>query len=355
MKRPPLSTVRLGAGREFDMIRAFLGAGRTEALEGGVLPPGVEVGPGDDAAVLSGGWVISTDMSVEDVHFRRGWLTDEEIGYRATSAALSDLAAMGAEPVAVLVSMAAPRGARVDVAAAQAGVRAAAAAVGAAVIGGDLSRSPGPLFVDVVVLGRTDRPVSRAGARPGDEVWVSGTLGTGAAALRVWDAGGVPPEPLRERFARPMPRTALAHALSEGEAVTAMLDLSDGLAGDAGHLAAASGVGIILEEARIPVDPEARAVLGDADALHAALHGGEDFELCFTAPPGAVEALADVGGARLLSLLGVTLTRVGRVAEIEEDSDHPPGDEEPPLVLLESPTGALRLLDQGGFDHWSDS
>jgi len=337
------------------MIRAFLEAGRAEAPGGGILPAGVEVGPGDDAAVLQGGWVISTDLSVEDVHFRRGWLTDEEIGYRATSAALSDLAAMGAEPVAVLVSMAAPRGARVDVAAAQAGVRAAAAAVGAAVVGGDLSRSPGPLFVDVVVLGRTDRPVLRAGARPGDEVWVSGTLGTGAAALRVWDAGGVPPESLRTRFARPAPRTAVARELARGGAVTAMLDLSDGLAGDVGHLAAASGVGIILEEARIPVDAEARAVLGDADALHEALHGGEDFELCFTAPPGTVEVLADVGEDGLFRVLGVPLTRVGRVAEIEEDPDHAAGDDEAPLVLLESPNGALRLVERGGFDHWSDS
>ena len=195
--------------------------------------------------MLEGEWVISTDLSVEDVHFRRGWLTDEEIGYRAASAALSDLAAMAARPVGVLVSMAAPRGAAVDVAAAQAGVRAAAEAVGARVIGGDLSRSPGPLFIDVVVLGRQRRPVSRAGARAGDELWVSGTLGAGAAALTVWEDGGVPPEPLRRRFVRPEPRVALALALAEAGIPVAMMDVSDGLAGDAGHLAAASGVRII--------------------------------------------------------------------------------------------------------------
>ena len=329
--------IRLGAGREFDMIRAFLGADAA-------LPPGVLVGPGDDAVVLEGEWVVSTDLSVEDVHFRRGWLTDEEIGYRATAAALSDLAAMAAEPVGVLVSLAAPRGARVDVAAVQAGVRAAAAAVGARVIGGDLSRSPEPLFVDVVVLGRSGHPVTRAGASVGDVLWVTGTLGTGAAALRAWDEGRRPAEALRQRFVRPTPRTAVAVALARAGIPTAMLDISDGLAGDAGHLAAASGVGAVIEEAAVPLDPHAREALGDDEGLAAALHGGEDYELLLAAKPGVVE---DV------TVEGVRLTRVGRVVEGPTRPDGGYDEDAPPRVLLESPDGTLRPADRGGYDHWS--
>ena len=108
--------VRLGPGAEFDLIRRFL---ESE----GELPPQVRVGPGDDAAVIEGGWVISTDLSVEDVHFRRAWLSDEEIGYRAGAAAISDLAAMAATPVALLVSLAVPRGGAVDPEAVHSGVR----------------------------------------------------------------------------------------------------------------------------------------------------------------------------------------------------------------------------------------
>lgn len=340
-RRP--ARVRLGAGREFDMIRAFLGADPG-------LPEGVEIGPGDDAAVLDGGWVVSTDLAVEDVHFRRGWLTDEEIGYRAASAALSDLAAMAARPVGVLVSMAAARGARVDVASAQAGLRAAVEAVGARVIGGDLSRSPGPLFIDVVVLGRSEHPVSRAGAEPGDELWVSGTLGTGGAALHFWADDRVPPEPLRRRFARPEPRIRLGLALGRSGVAVAMLDLSDGLAGDAGHLAAASGVGVVIEEDLVPVDPEARAVLGDEAAREAALHAGEDFELLFAARPGAVTAMLEGGTVDA----EVPLTRVGRVVEAGEKAGGGYDEDAPPLVLLESSSGDLRPIGRGGFDHWDD-
>jgi thiamine-monophosphate kinase len=331
MARPPASRVPLGPGREFDLIRSFLG-------DAAALPARVTLGPGDDAAVLEGGWVVSTDLAVEDVHFRRSWLSDEEIGYRAVCAALSDLAAMAAEPVAVLVSMAAPRGGKVDVSAVQAGVRAAAAAVGASVIGGDLSRSPGPLFIDVVVLGRTDRPVSRVGASVGDEIWVSGTLGAGAAAIHVWDGDGVPAEGLRDRFARPKPRVALALDLAAAGVPVAMLDVSDGLAGDAGHLAAASGVGIVLAESAVPVDPGARSVLGDAAALAAALHGGEDFELCFAARPGTVEAWLESATAPPAP----PLTRVGRVVSGEG-------------VRIEDADGVLRPADRGGFDHWSET
>jgi thiamine-monophosphate kinase len=316
------SSVDLGPGGEFDLIRRFLARGVGE-------PTGVRVGPGDDAAVLDGGLVVSTDLSVEDVHFRRRWISDEEIGFRAAAAALSDLAAMAAEPLGVLISMAAPRGGAVDLEAVQRGAVDAAVAAGTAVLGGDLSRSPGPLIVDVTVLGCTEWPLLRVGAQPGDEVWVTGTLGAAAAAVRAWEAGETPGPALRCAFARPTPRLREARCLAEEEIAHALIDLSDGLAGDAGHLAAASGVRIVLE-------PEAIPVAGEADptregGLTLALHGGEDYELCFTASPDRVDAV------RFLRQFGVGVTRVGRV---EEGSG----------LWVETDGGPERL-DRGGYDH----
>ncbi|HSG08212.1 MAG TPA: thiamine-phosphate kinase [Longimicrobiales bacterium] len=317
-------TVALGPGGEFDLIRRFL-------LGAGDDSPEVVVGSGDDAAVLHGGWVVSTDLSVEDVHFRRAWLRDEEVGFRAAAAALSDLAAMAATPVGVLVSMAFPEGGRWDLERVQAGVREAAAEVGTSVIGGDLSRSPGPLVLDVTVVGHAPSPALRVGAAAGDEVWVTGSLGASAAAVKAWEAGQEPAPALRAAFARPTPRIAAAAILARHGALHALVDLSDGLAGDAGHLAAAGASSVVLELGRIPVAPAARAALGDRDAMDAALHGGEDYELCFAAPPGAVTtAVAEA--------VGLTLTRVGHVEE---------GDG----VWLEDATGGRVRPDRGGFDH----
>lgn len=317
--------VSLGPGGEFDLIRRFLG-------EGSPPGPGVVLGPGDDAAVLEGGWVLSTDLSVEDVHFRRSWVGDEEIGYRAAAAALSDLAAMAAEPVGLLVSMAFPSDAGVDLDAVQRGVRAAAAAAGASVLGGDLSRSPGPLVLDVTVVGRASAPVSRAGARPGDELWVTGRLGGSGAAVRLWRAGREPSPALRAVFARPTPRIQAALALARAGVLRAMVDLSDGLAGDAGHLAAAGGVRIVLEPERIPVAEGAAEALGPEAALELALRGGEDYELCFAAAPGPPDVAALAGEA------GVELTRVGRV-------------EAGAGVRLEERDGSVVPLVRGGYDH----
>jgi len=315
-------TVALGPGGEFDLIRRFL-------AEEGALPGGVRVGPGDDAAVLDGGMVISTDLSVEDVHFRRSWITDEEIGFRAAVAALSDLAAMAADPIGVLVSMAAPRGGAVDLEAVQRGVREAAEMTGAAVLGGDLSRSPGPLILDVTVLGCADWPILRAGARPGDELWVTGTLGGAAAAVRAWEAGETPSQAIRDAFVRPTPRIAEARCLAEQEIPHALIDISDGLAGDAGHLSAASGVRVVLEAATIPICEAASG--GPERRLKLALHGGEDYELCFAASPGRLNE------ADFAHRFGVSVTRVGRV-------------EEGAGVWLEA-DGRIERLERGGYDH----
>ena len=276
---------------------------------------------------------MSTDLAVEDVHFRRTWLTDEEIGYRAGAAALSDMAAMAASPVALLVSVAAPRGGSVDLEALQAGVRSVAASVGASVIGGDVSRSPGPLMLDIVALGRTGWPVGRDGAEPGDDVWVTGALGASAAAVRAWEAGERPTPELRAAFASPTPRVEEARCLVEHELVDALIDLSDGLAGDVGHVAAASGVRITLELERVPVSPAAVAALGPDGALDAALHGGEDYELCFVTDPGIVDP------AYFESEHGIAVTRVGTVTEGHG-------------VWLQAADGSVSEVVTGGYDHW---
>lgn len=297
----------LGPGAEFDLIRRFLDR---------AAPPGdgVLVGPGDDCAVVAGGRIcVSTDISVEDVHFRREWITLEEVGYRAAASSLSDLAAMAARPIGVLVSLASPSEDVPDGAeAVMRGVLEVLARTGGSLLGGDLSRSPGPLVVDVASLGEADRPVVRSGARPGDEVWVTGALGAAAAAVRAWSAGAEPPPDARERFARPSPRVREARWLAERVPIHALIDLSDGLAGDAAHLAAASDVGILLRTEDVPVHPAARAVVGsERAALELALRGGEDYELCLVAPAGTVATVA----TEFEEVFGVTVRQVGTVRE----------------------------------------
>lgn len=317
--------VRLGPGEEFDRIRRI--------IPDQALPAFVRVGPGDDAAVIEGGWVLSTDLSTEDVHFRRAWLTDAEIGYRAVVAALSDLAAMAATPCGILVSVAMPDGSDVSWDELQAGIAEAAGAHGAVLLGGDLSRSPGPLMMDVTVLGSATWPVLRDGAEPGDELWVTGRLGAAGAAVHAWESGKEPPPEAREAFARPRPRIEEACCLVDHEHVDAMIDLSDGLAGDAGHLAAASGVKIVLDAQEIPVAAAAIEVLGPEAALDAALHAGEDYELCFVTDPGVVDP------AYFRKRFDLEVTRVGSVEAGEG-------------VWLQGASRSVTRLRRGGFDHF---
>lgn len=325
--------VRLGAGSEFDLIRSF-----TEGTAD--LPPEVLVGPGDDCGVVGDGrFALTCDLAVEGVHFRRDWLAAEEIGRRACAAALSDLAAVAATPVAVLVSCAATVE-DVDsgmVGAVQRGVADEAGGLGAAVMGGDLSRSPGPLMLDIVAVGRVDRPVLRDGARPGDELWVTGRLGAAGAVLRVLLDGGTPDPEARAAWARPTARVDEARWLAGQGTLHALIDLSDGLAGDAGHVAAASGVGIVLEADRVPVAPAARDVgSGGAEALALALSAGDDYELCLAAAPGVVDGLRD----RFEERFSVELTRVGRVVEGQG-------------VYLDRGDGEPEPLRAAGFSHFT--
>ena len=287
----------------------------------------VRLGPGDDAAFLRGGLVLSTDLAIEGVHFRLDWISPQEAGFRAGAAALSDLAAMGAGPEALLVSLAVSRDPSLALEL-QRGVRAAGDRVGVAIIGGDVSRSPGPAVVDVVAVGRARTVVTRGGAEVGQGVWVSGSLGGSAAALAVWSEGMEPELQLLERFVTPPDRVPLGVALAAAGLARAMIDISDGLVSDARRVADASGVMIRINTAAVP----AAAGAGD---LNLALEGGEDYELMFTAPAGA--------GSRIRALgqeMAVTLTRIGRV-------------EEGTGVVLQDPRGRRTTPGRGGYDHFA--
>jgi len=267
----------LGPGGEFDRIRALAALWKDRAR-----------GLGDDCAFLevgAGHIAVSVDLSVEGVHFRRDWLSDAEIGYRAAAGALSDLAAVAAEPLGLLLAVALPaeEPERTLLDLAQ-GVGDAVAAAGAAVIGGDLSRAD-RLTLDCCVIGRAAAPVRRSGARPGDLLVVTGALGGPLAALSAWRRGAEPPSAARERFARPPARHAAARYLA-GLGARAMIDVSDGFAGDLGHLLAAGGVGARVEVEQLPVHPDAAAAAdaaGEASWAFAA-RSGEEYELIAALP-----------------------------------------------------------------------
>ncbi|HEX9894528.1 MAG TPA: thiamine-phosphate kinase, partial [Gemmatimonadales bacterium] len=244
--------------------------------------------------------------------FRRDWISLEETGWRAATAALSDLAAAGARCVGVLAAVTAPRSSSVDeVTSMLEGVGTAVAAGGGVVLGGDLGASD-RWAIAVTVFGRAAHPMSRRGARPGDMVWVTGSLGGARAATTAWLNRRIPEPYARSAFAHPTARLAAGRWLA-GHGATAMIDLSDGLAGDAAHLAVASGVAIHIELERLPVLPEvwpeAKAA-GEEPEVFAA-RGGEDYELLACLPPSFT--LDDA--ARCLVDTGTRLSRVGRMGD----------------------------------------
>ena len=287
MNREPLTP--LGPGNEFDRIRAMAERWKTRAQ-----------GLGDDCAFVKVGretLAVSLDLAVEDVHFRREWMSPEEIGYRAAAAALSDLAAVAADPLALLVAIGAPasepEATHTGIAD---GIGEAVAAAGAVVVGGDLTRAE-QLTVDCCVIGRVRTPMRRSGAKPGDRLVVTGMLGGPLAAVTAWTVQNRPAPAARARFVHPEPRFAAGKALAKLGA-TAMIDISDGLGGDLLHLLAASSVGARVEVLRIPVYADARAAaarLGQEPWAFAA-RSGEEYELLATLPASVGDdALADAG------------------------------------------------------------
>jgi thiamine-monophosphate kinase len=302
------------------------------------------VGPGDDAAVIEperGALdVLTTDALVEGVHFDHRFVPPDAIGHRALAVNLSDLAAMGATPRVALLSLVLPDA--LDVAVVDGmldGLLALAATHGVSVIGGNISRSPGPLVVDVTAVGsvKPRRVLRRAGARPGDGVYVTGTIGDAVVGLHSLqekcgaglDAGSPPRTPARwgadpprgpqpfdrlrvapsgvegqgsaphmseQRYLYPEPRVRMGMLLGRNRAATACMDLSDGLADAVRQVAAASQVGIAIDAAALPIADEVRRWHKEKNADLAAmvLQGGDDYELLFTARPSQAGRLRDV-------------------------------------------------------------
>lgn len=279
---------------------------------------GVETGIGDDCAVLvptpGTRLIATTDLLIENVHFRRRYTEPADIGWKSLAVNLSDIAAMGARSRWVLVALACPaRTSLEEVEAFYEGALALAGEHGVAIVGGDTSDSPTGWFVTVTVLGEAaNRPKLRSGARPGDVVAVTGPLGRAAAGLAVLDRArapaGVPADTLARLTAahlRPRPRVAEGRWLGSAAGVTAMIDLSDGLATDLGHIAEESGVGARVEIDRLPIDADTRVVaraLG-ADPVAWATGGGEDYELLLTCTgdelPLLAQGLQEASGTRL--------------------------------------------------------
>lgn len=264
---------------------------------------------GDDCAVLpkdaESDLVVTADMLVENVDFKLEWATPEDIGHKALAVSLSDIAAMGATPVWSLISIAVPENLWNSdfVDRFYDGYCALADRFDVEIAGGDISRSPDGFVVDSTAGGQIPhgRALLRSGAKVGDTIYVSGTLGAAAAGLRSL-VEKRPIESLLARQLRPFPRIELGRRLFESGMVTAMIDISDGLSGDLGHLCRASGVGAIIEAAVIPADPMIK--LEGSAALELALHGGEDFELLFTAPKAA-DLVARIEG----------ITAIGRITD----------------------------------------
>jgi thiamine-monophosphate kinase len=354
----PRSSVRQLHNSEFDFISRI--KRRAEAARAHQTD-GLVHGIGDDAAVFHGrtghDFVITADLLVEDIDFRRTTLP-HDIGYKALAVSLSDIAAMGARPQWTLLSLGLPQDIWDSPFARNIyeGFLAAAREFAVTLIGGDVSRTPERIVIDSIAIGETrrGRAVRRRGARAGDQIFVTGTLGGAAAGLKLMEhanklrtraartrlISGL--EGLTRRQTHPTPRVECGALLGERRLASALIDLSDGLSSDLAHLCAQSGVGAHIEAARLPLAPLLKRAntinphqltreLTD-DALNLALHGGEDFELLFTARPRIAARLPQRLG-------GVRLTRIGEVRDAGEG-------------IRISRDGRSEILHASGFVHF---
>lgn len=287
-------------------------------------PPDVLVGIGDDAAAIAwpgGTLLLTTDTLIEDVHFRLRTTPLRALGQKALAVNLSDIAAMGGEPRFALLALALPPTASVaDVDELYAGLCDMADRHGVALVGGDTCTDPDRLVLTLTVAGRVDgAPVRRSGARAGDVILVTGTLGAAAGGLSLLDrepGGATPPvpdavaAPLLAAHRTPIPRVAEGRA-ARAAGATAMIDLSDGLATDLGHIAEESGVGAQVRLAALPVAEATRRAAGllGESAWSWAVSGGEDYELCLTARADQATEVA----ARIMAETGTPVTPIGDV------------------------------------------
>ncbi len=310
-------------------------------------PQGVIKGAGDDTAVLTtseGIWLLfTTDMIVEGVHFSLDYSTFQQVGWKALAVNLSDIAAMGGRPTHSLVSLGIPYGLESDaLVELYAGLREAARKYRVNIVGGDTVSSPGQLVINVVLLGEVEagRAVYRSGARPGDRVYVTGTLGAPAAGLCLFQNSELSCSPEVEDYCRsahtmPQPRVEAGRILATC-GVSSMDDISDGLAGEMHEICGAGGVGCIIREQDLPVDRRVRVVAEKAgiDPLQWALFGGEDLELVFTVGSDAEEKIKREAAGK-----GAIIYNVGEITASGK-------------VMLERLNGEVVPLMCGGYDHF---
>ncbi|MFT4040510.1 MAG: thiamine-phosphate kinase [Thermomicrobiales bacterium] len=327
---------------EFGLIAALAAALPAEARDG------LELGIGDDAAVWQPGAgaavVITTDSLVEEIHFRLDWTDWESLGHKALAVNVSDLAAMGAAPKLAVVTLGLRGSERVgDLVALYAGMGDVARRYGVVIAGGDIVRSPHGLALHITALGELTGPLrlTRSGARPGDIIAVTGTLGASAAGLQLLldndeKQGAMTADLLLAAHLRPEPRVPLGAILREQGASSAM-DLSDGLLGDLPKILTASNVAAEIDLRAIPVAAAVRALYPE-QWLAFATRGGEDYELLFTASPDTWPALAEA-----LSVAGGQVAAIGRIL---------PPDDGPALSVI-GLDGARRAEAPGAFDHFA--
>lgn len=313
--------------------KTLIAAIRRQARSGSSVVAGI----GDDSAVLRVPRghlaLLTTDFSLEGIHFRRQWHPPESVGHRCLTRGLSDIAAMGGTPIAAFLSLALPRGLSPDwVAGFMHGLLKLAARFKVTLAGGDTAESSAGILADIVVLGSVPRgkAVLRSSARPGDRICVSGELGASSATLHCMMA-----QPRRRLNPReyschffPQPRLALGRYLREHNLASSMIDLSDGLSTDLAHICEESGVGAEVHTAQIPLASFGRPPR--KVSLEQALHGGEDYELLFTVPPGR-----KVPGRIAAS----PITPIGQITRGKR-------------VVLTDPTGKGRELSPQGWEHF---
>lgn len=300
-------------------------------------PPEGEVWAGDDAAVLrapAGTILFTSDLLIEGVHFDLELTGPGDLGYKSIAVNISDVAAMGGVPRRALVSLGLRPKIEVEwIEQIYAGMRECCDEFGAAIAGGDLSRSD-CLLISVALLGNPAgrRVIERKGARPGDVIGVTGTLGRAGAGYRLLRAGLREPRDLIEAHLRPRPRVEEAEVL-RGFLPSAMIDVSDGFVADVGHICEASSVGIVVESTSLPkVDLTGLGI--DRGSLQLALGGGEDYELCFTIAPQRFEDASQA----VFGKTGTTVTKVGEVVEADRGR----------VLLIE---GDEEPLEAPGWDH----
>lgn len=328
---------------EFGLIERL--AGKLAATGAEPAAGAVDFAIGDDASLLRlppGTQLVTTiDALVEEVHFRRDWSRPEDLGWKALAVNVSDLGAMGARPLAALISIALPPDLPVEwIDRLYQGLGECAKQYGCPLVGGDTVRAPKHLALSVTALGSvpTGKAVRRAGARVGDLLCVTGVLGESGAGLELLQQSTTRKDeyaPLYQWHLRPQPPVAAGAALAEVGLPTAMMDLSDGLGSDLRHLTRASGVGATVEANRLPISDATRHAAKElgVGSIHWALFGGEDYQLLFTVPQ---DRFAEV--APTLALLGVTATAIG---EITLNG-----------LTLKLPDGTTQDLRPEGFHHF---